>query len=84
MAGKAKNDMTYETALSKVIDGAKRGMPIITTLARIKFCRTKFYKEVDAKTLRHLNELKCLKSPDRTNKKYSRNDPLADFNSFDI
>ena len=74
--------MGYDTVLAHVVNGIKSGMPISKTLSKLKYNRNKFYAQCDEKTKRYLNELKCLKSVDRTNHKYSkdRNDPFVDFN----
>ncbi len=70
----------YDTVLEHVINGIKVGIPISKTLLKYNWNRSTFYNKSTIETKRYLNELKCLKSVDRTHNKYSRKDPFADFN----
>lgn len=72
--------MSYTEILEEVIAGIKAGVPISKTLKKKGYHRTKFYNLCDESTKRYLNELKCLKTADRTHSKYSRNDYFGNYN----
>ena len=75
--------MEYDTILTHVINGIKAGVPIYKTLKKFKYDRGTFYRKTDMETERYFNELKCLKTTDRTKRKCSRHDPYADFTVLD-
>lgn len=76
--------MEHNEVLNMVIDGLKCNIPISKTLKKLKYNRTTFYSKCDEKMIRRFNELKCLKTINRTKIKRNKNDYFGDYNILEV